>query len=121
MTFISVASLKTFTRFVKDLDKLEMMNQALSYQKETKIDLSDFFRSTEGKIKTESGKILDRELREGKGLNSVCDLHSFGRPLSGISNILEVKVLLLTNRKHIFYCLRDKRTDLTSKNRTEET
>ena len=100
MIFITVANLKTFTRFVKDLDKLEMMNQALSYQKETKIDLSDFFRSTEGKIKTESGKILDRELREGMGLNSVCDLHSFGRPLSGIFNILEVKVLLLTNRNN---------------------
>lgn len=42
-------------QFVKDLDKLEMILQAHEYETEQEMDLSDFFASTEGKFKTETG------------------------------------------------------------------
>ena len=51
-------------RWVKDLDKLEMINQALIYEEENRIDLSSFFESVKGKITTKEGKNLEAEIRE---------------------------------------------------------
>ena len=48
-----------------------MMNQALRYQNQTKIDLSDFFKSTEGKIKSEEGKQVEKEIRKGFGSSHI--------------------------------------------------
>lgn len=54
-------------RFMKDLDKLEMLIQADEYEEEqpTK-DLSDFYKSTDGKIKSHVAKCVDALLRERK-------------------------------------------------------
>ena len=49
---------------MKDLDKLEMINQALIYEERDKIDLSGFFKSVEGRIATPSGKNLENQIRE---------------------------------------------------------
>ncbi len=43
-------------RFVKDLDKLEMILQAKEYEEEQGTDLSEFFASTQGRFKTEMGE-----------------------------------------------------------------
>ena len=43
-------------QLVKDFDKLEMILQALEYERDQKVDLSEFFDSTAGKFKTELGK-----------------------------------------------------------------
>lgn len=42
-------------RFVKDLDKLEMILQAHEYEEEQDVDLSEFFDSTKGLFRTETG------------------------------------------------------------------
>ena len=43
-------------QLVKDFDKLEMILQALEYERDQKVDLSEFFDSTAGKFKTALGK-----------------------------------------------------------------
>lgn len=43
-------------KFVKDLDKVEMILQALEYENEQGKDLEEFFQSTVGKFQTELGK-----------------------------------------------------------------
>ena len=68
-------------RFVKDMDKLEMLVQAHEYEVEARalrtgrtglsrsqptagpLDLSDFYRSTDGKFKSGVARALDAELR----------------------------------------------------------
>ncbi|XP_023521188.1 HD domain-containing protein 2-like isoform X2 [Cucurbita pepo subsp. pepo] len=43
-------------KIVKDLDKVEMILQALEYESEQGKDLDEFFRSTAGKFQTELGR-----------------------------------------------------------------
>jgi putative hydrolase of HD superfamily len=50
-------------KFVKDLDKLEMILQAVEYENEQNKVLDDFFRSTEGKFQTDLGKAWAAEIR----------------------------------------------------------
>ncbi|KAG0600064.1 hypothetical protein M758_11G004500 [Ceratodon purpureus] len=50
-------------KFVKDLDKLEMILQAVEYESEQNKVLDDFFRSTEGKFQTDLGKAWADEIR----------------------------------------------------------
>ncbi|TKY54648.1 HD domain-containing protein 2 [Spatholobus suberectus] len=49
-------------KFVKDLDKVEMILQALEYEDEQGKDLDEFFRSTAGKFQTETGKAWASEI-----------------------------------------------------------
>lgn len=49
-------------KFVKDLDKVEMILQALEYEDEQGKDLDEFFRSTAGKFQTEIGKAWASEI-----------------------------------------------------------
>ena len=51
-------------RFVKDMDKLEMILQAREYEEEQGMDLSEFFDSTRGKFKTELGSRWAAEIAE---------------------------------------------------------
>merc|ERR1712166_690127 len=55
-------------RFVKDLDKLEMLCQARTYEQEQpEVDLSDFYRSTSTyAFNTPVCKALDQEVRRRK-------------------------------------------------------
>jgi len=50
-------------RWVKDLDKLEMIHQAMIYEESSGIDLSGFFKSVENKIQTNEGKVIEDQLR----------------------------------------------------------
>ncbi|XP_062153787.1 uncharacterized protein LOC133861971 isoform X2 [Alnus glutinosa] len=57
-------------KIVKDLDKVEMILQALEYENEQGKDLEEFFQSTAGKFQTELGKawaleITSRRRKEG--------------------------------------------------------
>lgn len=56
-------------KFVKDFDKVEMILQALEYEKDQGKDLDEFFQSTAGKFQTEVGKAWALEItsRRGKG------------------------------------------------------
>ncbi|XP_023536851.1 HD domain-containing protein 2-like [Cucurbita pepo subsp. pepo] len=47
---------------VKDLDKVEMILQALEYENEQGKDLDEFFQSTAGKFKTELGRAWAAEI-----------------------------------------------------------
>lgn len=49
-------------KFVKDLDKVEMILQALDYEDEQGKDLDEFFCSTAGKFQTEVGKAWASEI-----------------------------------------------------------
>ncbi|GMH38385.1 hypothetical protein BSKO_06269 [Bryopsis sp. KO-2023] len=49
-------------RFVKDLDKLEMVLQAHEYESDQGKDLSKFFKSTEGRFQTDTGKAWAAEV-----------------------------------------------------------
>ncbi|KAI9125567.1 hypothetical protein K1719_002985 [Acacia pycnantha] len=49
-------------KFVKDLDKVEMILQALEYEDEQLKDLDEFFESTAGKFQTETGKAWALEI-----------------------------------------------------------
>ncbi|XP_024402120.1 5'-deoxynucleotidase hdd1 [Physcomitrium patens] len=49
-------------KFVKDLDKLEMILQAVEYEKEQDKVLDDFFQSTKGKFQTDLGKAWAAEI-----------------------------------------------------------
>lgn len=49
-------------KFVKDLDKVEMILQALEYEEEQEKDLDEFFQSTAGKFQTEIGKAWAAEI-----------------------------------------------------------
>ncbi|XP_058723011.1 uncharacterized protein LOC131594821 [Vicia villosa] len=49
-------------KFVKDLDKVEMILQALEYEDEQGKDLDEFFQSTAGKFQTEIGKAWALEI-----------------------------------------------------------
>ncbi|KAG4942615.1 hypothetical protein JHK85_047261 [Glycine max] len=49
-------------KFVKDLDKVEMILQALEYEVEQGKDLDEFFWSTAGKFQTETGKAWASEI-----------------------------------------------------------
>ncbi|CAD5229384.1 unnamed protein product [Bursaphelenchus okinawaensis] len=49
---------------VKQLDKFDMVAQALSYEQKYNLDLSDFFRSTEGIFTSEPFISWDREVRQ---------------------------------------------------------
>ncbi|CAI8587231.1 unnamed protein product [Vicia faba] len=49
-------------KFVKDLDKVEMILQALEYEDEQGKDLDEFFQSTAGKFQTEIGKAWASEI-----------------------------------------------------------
>ncbi|KAL5066139.1 hypothetical protein RYX36_027876 [Vicia faba] len=50
-------------KFVKDLDKVEMILQALDYEEDEQgKDLDEFFRSTAGKFQTEIGKAWASEI-----------------------------------------------------------
>ncbi|GAU20942.1 hypothetical protein TSUD_200910 [Trifolium subterraneum] len=49
-------------KFVKDLDKVEMILQALDYEDEQEKDLDEFFQSTAGKFQTEIGKAWASEI-----------------------------------------------------------
>ncbi|XP_057431913.1 uncharacterized protein LOC130724652 [Lotus japonicus] len=49
-------------KFVKDLDKVEMILQALEYEHEQGKDLDEFFQSTAGKFQTEIGKAWASEI-----------------------------------------------------------
>lgn len=51
------------SRFVKDIDKFEMILQADEYEAEQGLDLGEFFASTEGYFKTTIFSSLDAELR----------------------------------------------------------
>ena len=59
------------SKLLKDLDKLEMIQQAGEYEKAQGKDLSDFFNSTAGKFQTKVGhtweqEIVARRSKEGK-------------------------------------------------------
>ncbi|KAL4182002.1 hypothetical protein AMTRI_Chr12g240300 [Amborella trichopoda] len=49
-------------KFVKDLDKVEMILQALEYENEQGKDLNEFFESTAGKFQTDVGKAWAAEI-----------------------------------------------------------
>ncbi|XP_038891100.1 5'-deoxynucleotidase HDDC2 [Benincasa hispida] len=49
-------------KIVKDLDKLEMILQALEYENEQGKDLDEFFQSTAGKFQTELGRAWASEI-----------------------------------------------------------
>ncbi|XP_019432423.1 PREDICTED: HD domain-containing protein 2-like [Lupinus angustifolius] len=49
-------------KFVKDLDKVEMILQALEYEDEQGKDLNEFFQSTAGKFQTDIGKAWASEI-----------------------------------------------------------
>eukprot|EP00252_Welwitschia_mirabilis_P018230 TRINITY_DN40517_c0_g1_i1.p1 TRINITY_DN40517_c0_g1~~TRINITY_DN40517_c0_g1_i1.p1 ORF type:complete len:211 (-),score=56.76 TRINITY_DN40517_c0_g1_i1:117-749(-) len=49
-------------KIVKDFDKVEMILQALEYEKDQEKDLDDFFLSTAGKFQTEVGKAWAHEI-----------------------------------------------------------
>ncbi|XP_047164938.1 5'-deoxynucleotidase HDDC2 [Vigna umbellata] len=49
-------------KFVKDLDKVEMILQALEYEDEQGKNLEEFFRSIAGKFQTETGKAWASEI-----------------------------------------------------------
>ncbi|BAT76650.1 hypothetical protein VIGAN_01468800 [Vigna angularis var. angularis] len=49
-------------KFVKDLDKVEMILQALEYEDGQGKNLEEFFRSTAGKFQTETGKAWASEI-----------------------------------------------------------
>ena len=52
-------------RFVHDLDKVEMVLQALEYQqgKRTQEHLEEFFQTSEPRLQTDKGKELWNEIR----------------------------------------------------------
>ncbi|KAJ1433558.1 HD/PDEase domain [Sesbania bispinosa] len=56
------ASSSPEAKFVKDLDKVEMILQALEYEDEQGKDLDEFFQSTAGKFQTETGKAWASEI-----------------------------------------------------------
>ncbi|KAH7650717.1 putative hydrolases of HD protein [Dioscorea alata] len=49
-------------KIVKDFDKVEMILQALEYEKEQGIDLDEFFQSTVGKFQTDVGRAWATEI-----------------------------------------------------------
>ncbi|KAL0552333.1 hypothetical protein IC582_011442 [Cucumis melo] len=49
-------------KIVKDLDKVEMILQALEYENEQGKDLDEFFQSTAGKFQTELGRAWASEI-----------------------------------------------------------
>uniref|UniRef100_J3LA60 5'-deoxynucleotidase n=1 Tax=Oryza brachyantha TaxID=4533 RepID=J3LA60_ORYBR len=49
-------------KVVKDFDKVEMILQALEYEKEQGLDLEEFFQSTAGKFQTDVGKAWAAEV-----------------------------------------------------------
>ncbi|KMT03517.1 hypothetical protein BVRB_8g191950 isoform A [Beta vulgaris subsp. vulgaris] len=49
-------------KIVKDFDKVEMILQALEYEKEQGKDLEEFFESTAGKFQTDTGKAWALEI-----------------------------------------------------------
>ncbi|XP_066325102.1 uncharacterized protein [Miscanthus floridulus] len=49
-------------KVVKDFDKIEMILQALEYEKEQGRDLEEFFQSTAGKFQTDMGKAWAAEI-----------------------------------------------------------
>uniref|UniRef100_A0A7S3BT24 5'-deoxynucleotidase n=1 Tax=Prasinoderma singulare TaxID=676789 RepID=A0A7S3BT24_9VIRI len=49
-------------KLVKDLDKLEMIAQASEYEQAQGMDLSGFFRSTQGKWRTQTGGAIAEEV-----------------------------------------------------------
>ncbi|XP_039115551.1 5'-deoxynucleotidase HDDC2-like isoform X2 [Dioscorea cayenensis subsp. rotundata] len=49
-------------KIVKDFDKVEMILQALEYEKEQEIDLDEFFQSTVGKFQTDVGRAWATEI-----------------------------------------------------------
>lgn len=51
-------------KFVKQLDKLEMIVQADEYEREQKVELSDFFESTKGVFTSPVLKNIDEALRQ---------------------------------------------------------
>ncbi|KAL8189530.1 hypothetical protein R6Q57_029096 [Mikania cordata] len=52
----------TEAKIVKDFDKIEMILQALEYEKEQSKDLEEFFQSTAGKFQTDLGKAWASEI-----------------------------------------------------------
>ncbi|XP_018725588.2 5'-deoxynucleotidase HDDC2 [Eucalyptus grandis] len=56
------ANLSPEAKVVKDLDKVEMILQALEYENEQGKDLDEFFVSTAGKFQTELGKAWASEI-----------------------------------------------------------
>lgn len=55
------------SHFVKDLDKLEMILQAMEYEQSQSMDLSEFFDSTRGRFLTETGKAWAQEIERRRG------------------------------------------------------
>jgi len=51
-------------KWVKDLDKLELIHQAISYEKSDNLDLTEIIENTQAKVKTDAGKELLRELED---------------------------------------------------------
>ncbi|CAG5105090.1 Oidioi.mRNA.OKI2018_I69.chr1.g1824.t1.cds [Oikopleura dioica] len=51
-------------KWVKDLDKLELIHQAIAYEKSDNLDLSGIIENTQAKVKTDAGKELLRELED---------------------------------------------------------
>lgn len=67
--------------FVKDCDKIDMTLQALEYERlQPELDLSDFFNSTRGKIKTRAGQALDEEVRRRRLAVGSCPSASTAQP-----------------------------------------
>ncbi|XP_028775458.1 HD domain-containing protein 2-like, partial [Neltuma alba] len=62
-------------KFVKDLDKVEMILQALEYEDEQQKDLDEFFESTAGKFQTETGKAWALEIVSRRTKNHHPKLH----------------------------------------------
>ncbi|XP_028791359.1 HD domain-containing protein 2 isoform X1 [Neltuma alba] len=62
-------------KFVKDLDKVEMILQALEYEDEQQKDLDEFFESTAGKFQTETGKAWALEIVSRRKKNHHPKLH----------------------------------------------
>jgi putative hydrolase of HD superfamily len=58
-------------RFVKDLDKAEMLMQALEYEEKEKVDLSEFYHTTYEKIQhVEVKRLVDDVMQQrAKGKN----------------------------------------------------
>ncbi|KNA06105.1 hypothetical protein SOVF_184100 [Spinacia oleracea] len=56
-------------KVVKDFDKLEMILQALEYEKEQGKDLEEFFQSTAGKFQTDIGKAWALEIASRRNKN----------------------------------------------------
>ena len=77
-------------RYVKDIDKIDMLLQADEYERLHAMDLSTFFESTRGKMKTEFGRRIVAALEKDRNARKSKEM------VLNRTNILTRNVLLLT-------------------------